>query len=86
MLGPRVHWASFVQDFFKLSLIAPRVFAPRIALNSRDFLVWLALSGITRVVLLALVEVVLLLPYLSLLRLGKRSFSSSSYAAHHAIM
>jgi hypothetical protein len=46
MLGPRVHWASFVQNFFKLSLIALQLLALRIALNSHDFLVWLALLGI----------------------------------------
>jgi hypothetical protein len=53
-----VHQASFVQDFLKLCLITPRLLAPRIALNSRDLLVWLAFLGVPRVVPLALVKVV----------------------------
>jgi hypothetical protein len=57
-----------------------------IALNSLDFKVWLALSGIPRVVPLALVEVAVSIALLVVVALGKRSFSSSSWSAHRAIM
>jgi hypothetical protein len=60
-----------VQDFFKLSLIAARLLAPRIALNNRDFLFWLALSGVPRVVPLALVEVVVAFAVLVIVALGE---------------
>jgi hypothetical protein len=43
----------------------------RIALNSHDFLVWLALSGLTRVVPLALVEVVVAIALLIAVALGE---------------
>jgi hypothetical protein len=66
-----------VQDFLKLSLISSQLHSSRIALNSRDFLVWLALSGAPRVVLLALVEVAVDIALLVAVALGKRSFSSS---------
>jgi hypothetical protein len=82
----RVHQALFVQDFLKLSDIVPRLLVTWVALNSHDFLVWLALSGVPQVVPLALSVWLLLLFCLSLFRLGKRPFSSSSLSAHQAIM
>jgi hypothetical protein len=60
----------FVQDFFKLSLISPRLLASRIVLNSHDFLVWLALSRVPRVVLLALVEEAIAVALLVAVALG----------------
>jgi hypothetical protein len=58
-----------VQDFFKLWLIVPQLLAPRIALNSRDFLVWLAFLGIPRVVPLTFVKVVVVVSLLVILAL-----------------
>jgi hypothetical protein len=81
-----VHRASFVQDFFKLSLIAPWLLATWIALNSCDFLVCLALSRILQIVPLSLIEVVVAVALLVVVALGKRSFSSSSWSARRAIM
>jgi hypothetical protein len=46
-----------VHDLLVLCLFVPQLLAMPIALNSRDFLVWLALSGVPRVVSLAFVEV-----------------------------
>jgi hypothetical protein len=66
-----VHRALSVQDFLKLSFIAPRLLATRIALDSHDFLVWLALSGVSRVVLLTLVEVVVVVALLVDIALGE---------------
>jgi hypothetical protein len=43
----------------------------RIALNGRDFLVWLALSGVSRVVPLAFVEVAVAISLLVVVALGK---------------
>jgi hypothetical protein len=71
VLGLHVHRATFVQDFFKLSLIAPQLLASWIALNSHDFLVWLALSGVPRVVPLALVQVVVAGALLVVVALGE---------------
>jgi hypothetical protein len=66
-----MHRALFVQDFLKLSIIAPRLLATRIALDNHDFLVWLALSGVSRVVPLALVEVVVVVALLVDIALGE---------------
>jgi hypothetical protein len=71
VLGLRVHQASFVQNFFKMSLIAPRLPALRIKLNSHNFFIWLVLSGVPRVVLLALVEVVVAVALLVIVVLGE---------------
>jgi hypothetical protein len=60
-----------VQDFLKLCVIAPRLLATRVALDIRNFLVWLALSGVTRVVSLALVEVVVAVALLFVVALGE---------------
>jgi hypothetical protein len=43
----------------------------QIALNSRDFVVWLALSGVPRVVPLALVEVAIAVALLVIVSLGE---------------
>jgi hypothetical protein len=51
-----------VQDFLKLCVIVLQLLTTRIALDSRDFLVWLALSGVPRVVPLDLVEVAVAVP------------------------
>jgi hypothetical protein len=48
----------FVQDLLKLTLLIPRLLATRIALNSHDLIIWLALSGWFRVVPLAFVGAV----------------------------
>jgi hypothetical protein len=61
----------FVQDFFKLSLIAPWLLSSQIALNTRDFLIWLALSGVPRVVPLAFVDVVVAITLLVTFVLGE---------------
>jgi hypothetical protein len=60
-----------MQDFLKLCLIAPQLLAPWIVLNNSDFMVWLALSGISQVVLLALVEVVVAVALLAVVALGE---------------
>jgi hypothetical protein len=69
----QVHRALFVQDFLKLCVIVPRLLSTRIALNSRDFLVWLALSGVPQLVLLALVEVVVAIALVIAVALGEAS-------------
>jgi hypothetical protein len=58
-------------DFFKLSLIAPQLLASRNVLNSHDFSVWLALSGVPPVVPLALVKVVVAVALLVVVALGE---------------
>jgi hypothetical protein len=60
-----------VQDFLQLCVIVPQLLAMRIVLNSHDFLVWLALSRVPRVVLLALVEVVVAVALLVTVALGE---------------
>jgi hypothetical protein len=60
-----------VQDFLKLCVIVPRLLATPITLNSRDFLVWLALSGVPQVVPLALVEVAVAVALLVTIALGE---------------
>jgi small-conductance mechanosensitive channel len=71
VLQLRVYRALFVQDFLKLCVVVPRLHATRIALNSHDFLVWLALSGVPRVVSLALVKVAVAIALLVLVALGE---------------
>jgi hypothetical protein len=61
----------FVQDFLELCVIVTRLLTTRIALNSRDFLVWLALSGVPRVVPLALVEVAIAIVLPVVVELGE---------------
>jgi hypothetical protein len=60
-----------VQDFLKLCVVVPRLLATQIALNSHNFLVWLALFGVPRVVPLALVEVAVAVALLVVVSLGE---------------
>jgi hypothetical protein len=60
-----------VQDFLKLCVIVPRLLATRIALDSRDFLVWLALSRVSQVVPLTLVEVAIAIALFVAVALGE---------------
>jgi hypothetical protein len=60
-----------VQDFLEQCIIAPRLLATRVALDIHDFLVWLTLSEVTRVVPLALVEVVVAVVLLVIVALGE---------------
>jgi hypothetical protein len=71
MLGLRVHRALPVQDFLKLSLIVSRLLNPWIALNSHDFMVWLAFSRVSRDVPLTFVGVVVVVALLVVVALGK---------------
>jgi hypothetical protein len=66
-----VYRALFVHDFLELRVFVPRLLATWIALDSCDFLVWLALSGIPRVVPLALVEVGVAIALLVVVALGE---------------
>jgi hypothetical protein len=52
-----------VQDLVELLLLVPRLIDSRVAINSRDETVWLALSGGSRVVPLALVGTVVVVPF-----------------------
>jgi hypothetical protein len=61
----------FVHEFLELCVFVPRLLPTRIALNSRDFLVWLALLGVPRVVPLALVKVAVAIALLVVVALGK---------------
>jgi hypothetical protein len=60
-----------VHDFLKFRVVVPRLLATRIALDSHDFMVLLALSGIPRVVPLALVEVAVAIALLVVVVLGE---------------
>jgi hypothetical protein len=71
MLGLRVHRVLLVQDFLKLSFIVLQLLAPWIALNSCDFMLWLAFLGLSRVVLLAFVRVVVVVDLLVVVALGE---------------
>jgi hypothetical protein len=46
VLRLQVYWALFVHDFLVFRVVVPRLLSTRIALDNRDFMVWLALSGI----------------------------------------
>jgi hypothetical protein len=52
-------------------VVVPRLFTTRVALDSRDFMVWLALSGVSRVVPLAFVEVAGAIALLVVVTLGE---------------
>jgi hypothetical protein len=67
----RVYWALFVHDFLIFRVIDPRLLATRIALDSRGFMVWLALLGIPRVVPLAFVEMAADIALLVVVALGE---------------
>jgi hypothetical protein len=60
-----------VHDLLILCLVVPLLLAMRITLNGRDFLVWLTLSGVPRVVPLAFVEVVVATSLLVVVALGE---------------
>jgi hypothetical protein len=60
-----------VHDLLVLCLVVPRLLTTRIALNGRDLLVWLALLGVPRVVLLAFVEVGVAVALLVVVALGE---------------
>jgi hypothetical protein len=66
-----VYWALFVHDFLIFRVVVPQLLAMLLALDSRDFMVWLALSGISRVVPLAFVEVAIAIALLVVVALGK---------------
>jgi hypothetical protein len=82
----RVHWALFVQDFLKLCVIILRLLTSRIALNRHDFLVWLALSGVSRVVPLDLIEVAFAVALLVAVALGEAVVLFILLVTHRAIM
>jgi hypothetical protein len=67
----RVYQALFMHDFLESCVVVPRLLATRIALNNHDFLVCLALLGVSRVVLLALVEVAVAIALLVMVMLGE---------------
>jgi hypothetical protein len=54
MIGTWMPWAFLLQELFEL-LLRHSLLAPRRTIHSRDEVIWLALSGWTRVVPLALV-------------------------------
>jgi hypothetical protein len=60
-----------VHNFLELCVIVPRLLTTQIALNSRDFLVWLALSGVTGVVPLDLVEMAVAIALLVMVAHGE---------------
>jgi hypothetical protein len=66
-----VYRALFVHDFLVLCVVVSRLLATRIPLNGHDFLVWLALLGVLRVVPLALVEVAIAIALLVVVALGE---------------
>jgi hypothetical protein len=67
----QVYRALFVHDFLIFQVVVPRLLATGIVLNSCDFMVWLALLGISGVVPLALVEVVVAIGLLVVVALGE---------------
>jgi hypothetical protein len=60
-----------MHDLLVLRLVVPRLLATRIALDSRDYMVWLAFLGVPRVVPLAFVEVVVAIALLVVVALGE---------------
>jgi hypothetical protein len=75
-----MHYLLIVQ------VVVPQLLAPRITLNSRDLMVWLALLGVPRVVLLAFVEVAVAIALLVVVALGEVVVFLILLAAHCAIM
>jgi hypothetical protein len=59
MIGTWMPWAFLLQEFFKL-LLHRCLPASRRTIHSRDEIIWLALAGWTRVVLLALVDTIVI--------------------------
>jgi hypothetical protein len=66
-----MYWALFMHDLLVVGVVVPRLLATRIALDYRDFMVWLALSGVPRVVPLAFVEVAVAIALLVVVALGE---------------
>jgi hypothetical protein len=60
-----------MHNLLVIRLVIPRLLATRVALDSRDFMVWLALSGIYRVVPLASVKVGVAITLLVVVALGE---------------
>jgi hypothetical protein len=60
-----------MHDLLIIRLVNPRLLATWIALDGRDFMVWLVLSGVPRVVPLAFVKVVVVISLLVMVALGK---------------
>jgi hypothetical protein len=71
VLPLRVYRALLVHDLLVFRVVVPRLLATRVALDSRNFMVWLALSGVPRVVPLAFVEVVVAIALLIVVALGE---------------
>jgi hypothetical protein len=63
--------ALFVHDFLIFQVVVPRLLATQVALDSRDFMVWLALSGVPQVVPLAFIEVAIAIALLVVITLGE---------------
>jgi hypothetical protein len=62
---------GWCNDWLILCLVIFRLLATRIVLNSHDFLVWLVLLGVPRVVPLAFVEVAVAISLFVVIALGK---------------
>jgi hypothetical protein len=60
-----------MHDLLVVRVVVPQLLAMRIALDSRDFMVWLALSGVSRVVPLAFVVVAIAIALLVVVALGE---------------
>jgi hypothetical protein len=60
-----------MHDLLVLRVVVPRLFATRIVLDSRDFMVWFALLGVPRVVPLAFIEVAIAIALLVMVALGE---------------
>jgi hypothetical protein len=60
-----------MHDLLVVRVVVPRLLAMRIALDSRDFVVWLALLGFPRAVPLALVVVAIAIALLVMVALGE---------------
>jgi hypothetical protein len=60
-----------MQDLLVVRVVVPRLLAARVSLDSRDFMVWLALSRVLRVVPLAFVEVPIVIALFVVDALGK---------------
>jgi hypothetical protein len=60
-----------MHDLLIIRLVVPRLFATRIALDGCDFMVWLTLSNVPRVVPLAFVEVAVAIALLVMVALGE---------------
>jgi hypothetical protein len=58
-----VHRALLVQDLYELLLLAPRLLALRVAVNSRDEIILLVLLGGSRVVPPAFVGAIVVVPF-----------------------